>query len=187
MIDRLSVDEWGLRLAEITATRGTCLRRNVGCVLLDERGHVLATGYNGVAAGQPHCNASALSSEVVDVVLNDSDRTRARMAHHPHACPGAGAPSGTNLAGCEAIHAEANALLQCRDVGAVRTCYTTVSPCTECIKLLMNSGCTRIVFRNFYAHRTMDYWTARPHPWLKVPRTYHHLGAIDTYTLTWSF
>lgn len=32
---RLTVDEWALNLAVVTAHRSTCLRRHVGCVLLD--------------------------------------------------------------------------------------------------------------------------------------------------------
>ena len=56
---RPSRDEWALGLAQLTAERSTCLRRHVGCVLLNARGHVLATGYNGVAAGETHCNKVA--------------------------------------------------------------------------------------------------------------------------------
>ncbi|CAB4142577.1 ComEB Deoxycytidylate deaminase [uncultured Caudovirales phage] len=123
---RPTKDEWALALAKITAARGTCARRQVGCVLLNHRGHVLSTGYNGKAAGSKHC---------LDVP-----------------CPGAGLPSGTGLDLCEAIHAEQNALLQCPDVYDIRTCYVTTSPCVHCVKLLMNTGCRRIVFLEAYAH-----------------------------------
>ncbi len=51
---------------------------------------------------------------------------------------------------CEAIHAEANALLQCRDVEDIKTAYVTASPCIHCTKLLMNTGCMRIVFSERY-------------------------------------
>ena len=71
---------------------------------------------------------------------------------NPHACPGAGAPSGTDLDACEAIHAEANALLQCRNVWEIHTCYVTVSPCVSCVKLLLNPSTERIVFRAPYTH-----------------------------------
>lgn len=120
-------DEWAMGLAMLTAHRATCCRRQVGCVLLNQRGHVLATGYNGVAAGMPHC---------IDT----------------HACPGADAPSGQSLDGCQAIHAEQNALLQCRDPWAIETCYVTASPCMTCTKLLLNTSCQRIVFCDLYPH-----------------------------------
>lgn len=149
-------DETWLAVAADIARRSTCLRRAVGCVLVDARGHVVATGYNGRAAGQPHCN--------------EEDEVSVGHTVYPYECKGVASPSGTNLDGCEAIHAEQNALLQCCDVYAVDTCYVTASPCVTCVKLLMNTGCRRIVFRERYAHddaaRTM--WEAsrgalRPH------------------------
>ncbi len=54
------------------------------------------------------------------------------------------------LDGCHAIHAEQNALLQCRDVYSIHSCYTTVSPCMTCMKLLLNTGCERIIFTEEY-------------------------------------
>jgi dCMP deaminase len=135
-------DTWGLKLALVTATRATCCRRSVGCVLVDDRGQVLSTGYNGRAAGLPHCNEST---------SKDGD------LHYAYACAGVNAPSGTNLEGCEAIHAEQNALLQCADVSEIHTAYVTTSPCVTCVKLLLNTGCQRIVFIDRYSHD----WTAK--------------------------
>ena len=137
-------DEWAMGLARLTAGRSTCLRRAVGCVLLNERGHVLATGYNGVAAGLPHCNEVTWSKESVQGVF------------HANACPGATAKSGTNLDGCGAIHAEQNALLQCRDVYDIHTAYVTASPCVTCVKLLLNTGCQRIVYDEPYPHGSSE-------------------------------
>ena len=157
---RLSRDEWALKLALLTAQRTTCCRRAVGCVLLNARGHVLSTGYNGVAAGLPHCNheeetgyAGGHFDHLVHVI-------------HPHACSGAKAPSGTNLDGCQAIHAEQNALLQCRDMYAIHTAYVTASPCMTCCKLLLNTSCQRIVYVEEYPHSAAkDLWTGAGRAW----------------------
>jgi dCMP deaminase len=147
---RLSRDEWALKLALLTAQRTTCCRRAVGCVLLNARGHVLSTGYNGVAAGLPHCN----------------DVDEKSVIAHPHACSGAKAPSGTNLDGCQAIHAEQNALLQCRDMYAIHTAYVTASPCMTCCKLLLNTSCQRIVYVEEYPHSAAkDLWTGAGRAW----------------------
>lgn len=134
-------DQWALGLAQLTSQRATCLRRAVGCVLLNERGHVLSTGYNGVAAGQKHCN------EEVQGALRPPLAAR---IEYPNACPGSQAPSGTQLDACQAIHAEQNALLQCRDVHQIHTCYVTTSCCVTCVKLLLNTGCQKIVFLEEY-------------------------------------
>lgn len=135
-------DTYFTRMAALVATRSTCLRRAVGAVLVNSRRHVLATGYNGVAAGRPHCNHHDMFDPV----------------GYPHACKGATAPSGQKLDKCEAIHAEQNALLQCRDVFDIDTCYVTVSPCIHCTKLLLNTSCRRIVTASIYDQRAAFLW-----------------------------
>ena len=146
---RLTRHQWAMELAKVTAGRSTCFRRNVGAVLLNSRGHVLSTGYNGVAAGLPHCNQGSLQNGVVV---------------WPHKCPSAEAPSGTSLDGCHAIHAEQNALLQCRDVYAIDTLYSTAAPCITCTKLMMNTSCRLIVYLDDYPHSqaAKELWLASP-------------------------
>lgn len=156
---RLSRDEWALKLALLTAQRTTCCRRAVGCVLLNARGHVLSTGYNGVAAGLPHCNH-------MEVMKDDDGHSTYVVEIFPHACSGAKAPSGTNLDGCQAIHAEQNALLQCRDMYAIHTAYVTASPCMTCCKLLLNTSCQRIVYVEEYPHSAAkDLWIGTGRAW----------------------
>lgn len=131
---RISYDEWVMQIAQVVAQRSTCIRRAVGCILTNKRGHILATGYNGRHAGAPHCNEG-------------------------HPCRGANAPSGTDLDLCEAIHAEQNALLQCHDVYAIHAAYTTTFPCATCLKLLLNTSCTTIYYHELYSQSisSMDY------------------------------
>jgi len=64
MSARISVDWWAMNLADCCKDRSTCLRRSVGCVLLDADNHVIATGYNGVAAGMPHCNEPVMPGDI---------------------------------------------------------------------------------------------------------------------------
>lgn len=113
-------------MAELVAQRATCIRRRVGCVLVDRNNHVLATGYNGTSRGSIHC----------------IDR----------ACPGAHLPSGEGLHLCQAIHAEINALVQCRSVDDIYSLYTTSSPCILCMRVIVGTGVKRIVFREAYPH-----------------------------------
>lgn len=126
-------DETLLRMAWVASEQSTCVRRKVGCILVDSVGYVLATGWNGVTKGMPHCNEQA-------------------------PCEGATAVSGTKLDQCLAIHAEQNALLQCRDVQRIETAYITVSPCIHCVKLLMNTSCRRLVVSFIYDLRALELW-----------------------------
>lgn len=159
---RHSRDEWGIQLAQVTAQRATCLRRSVGCVLVNARGHVLATGYNGVASGLPHCNEAMLVGADYEDWGNGVMSPKRVVDSYPHACSGAQSPSGTNLEGCQAIHSEQNALLQCQDVYEIHTCYVTTSPCVTCVKLLMNTSCQRIVFSEEYPQpEAKELWLRR--------------------------
>lgn len=133
MTARLNRTDYFLSLAHLVAQRATCPRRRVGCVLVDKHNHILATGYNGVPRGVPHC-------------INNP-------------CAGATASSGEALDLCEATHAEQNALLQCHDTEAIHTVYTTTSPCIHCVKLLMNTGAKNIYFTEGYTDsRPREMW-----------------------------
>lgn len=139
-MDRISIDRYFLGTARLLSERATCKRRRVGCVLVNKFNHIIATGYNGVASGQPHC---------ID-----------------EPCKGASFPSGEGLEFCEAIHAEQNALLQCRNVQEISTCYVTHSPCTHCVKMLLNTSCKVIIFSEQYSHSaSKDLWEKSGRVW----------------------
>lgn len=142
---RPDLDTYFMSMAVLVASRATCPRRKVGSVLINTRGHVLATGYNGVAAGQTHC---------ID-----------------KPCTGANLPSGQGLDKCQALHGEQNALLQCRDVYQIDTAYVTASPCITCTKLFLNTSCRRIVFLDEYPHSdAKDLWVASGRDWVQFTR-----------------
>lgn len=144
---RMSRDEYFLRLATLVSMRSTCARRHTGCVLVDKRNHIMATGYNGVPHGFNHCNGG-------------------------WKCKGALDLPGKGLDQCLAIHAEANALLQCKDAYQVHVAYLTDSPCIHCLKLLLNSSCSRIVFSREYPHpQCRDLWYANRQifNWVHLP------------------
>jgi len=130
-------------MAWLVATRATCPRRAVGCVLVDEHNHVMATGYNGVPRGFPHC---------IDTP-----------------CPGASHLTGQGLDACLATHAEQNALLQCSNVEAIHTVYCTTSPCIHCIKLLLNTGAQALYVSSTYSDpRPLAMW--KPRLWIEIPK-----------------
>ncbi|MCA3700613.1 MAG: dCMP deaminase family protein [Brevundimonas sp.] len=140
MIPRPDRDAYFLLIAQVVALRSTCSRRRVGCVLVDPRGRILSTGYNGVARGLAHCIQ--------------------------HNCPGARHASGTGLDLCEAIHAEANAITYCPDVFKVDTIYCTTQPCVHCIKLCLTTSAKRLVFLETYPHRSSEsMWKSTGRDW----------------------
>ena len=138
---RPTKDELFLTIAAQVATRTTCIRKGVGCVLTNSKGHIIGTGYNGVAAGLPHCNEE-------------------------HPCEGCDLPPGQDK--CEAIHAEVNAVLQCHNVHEIDTVYCTLAPCVRCAKMLLNTSAKRIVFSEHHANYDgLTLWNKAGRTWIR--------------------
>lgn len=117
-----------MSIAEVVATRSTCLRRKVGAVIVKER-RILATGYNGVPVNCEHCTESTCIRTLYNV------------------------PSGENHELCRGVHAEQNAIVQAASYGvAIRDSdiYVTTQPCVICAKMLINSGVKRIFCQETY-------------------------------------
>lgn len=147
---RPTKDQTFIDVAITLAKQSTCIRRSVGCVLLNERNEIIGTGYNGVAHGQPHC-----------VDIDPWGRN-----FHPHACPYF---NDDELNQCKAIHAEINALLQCKDVFSIRTCVSTHRPCIACAKALLNTSCERIVFLHDHEDDApKKLWMSAGRTWLSL-------------------
>lgn len=121
-------DTYFIRMAELVATRSTCLRRQVGAVVVKEK-RVLSTGYNGAPKGLKHC-------EEVGCV---------RQQNHIE--------SGTRHELCRGVHAEQNAVIQAAYFGVSikdAAMYTTDFPCVMCAKIIINAGIREIVFKDEY-------------------------------------
>lgn len=53
---RLKREDYYMKIAELTALRGTCKKLQVGCVLVDPSTHrIVSVGYNSSHKDQPHC------------------------------------------------------------------------------------------------------------------------------------
>jgi dCMP deaminase len=118
-------------LAVMVSTRSTCLRRQVGAIIVKDK-RILATGYNGAPAGLRHCAEVGCIRELRKV------------------------PPGERHELCRAIHAEQNAIIQAATFGVPMfgaTIYVTHSPCVLCGKMIINAGIKRIVYREGYPDR----------------------------------
>ena len=51
---RPSWDEYFMEIAEIVKTRSTCMRRQIGAVIVKDN-RIITTGYNGAPSGCRHC------------------------------------------------------------------------------------------------------------------------------------
>ncbi len=128
MGERPSYDEYFMEMAHLVAKRSTCLRRNVGAILVKDK-HILSTGYNGAPKGLKHCSeVGCLRKEL-------------------------GIPSGERHEICRGLHAEQNAIIQAAVFGiSIKNSilYCTNTPCVVCAKMLINAGVKEIVYSGEY-------------------------------------
>ncbi|HPC99878.1 MAG TPA: cytidine/deoxycytidylate deaminase family protein [Acetivibrio sp.] len=121
-------DEYFMQIVELIKTRSTCLRRQVGALIVKDK-RILSTGYNGAPMGCKHCSEIGCLREQLKV------------------------PSGQRHELCRAIHAEQNAIVQAAYSGtSVKggTLYVTNQPCVLCSKMIINAGIKKIVFNGDY-------------------------------------
>lgn len=123
---------WDNRFLKIAREVGkwtSCIRHQVGCVVVKDR-RIISTGYNGAPAGIESCREK-----------NICLRNEKNIA------------SGTMHEMCYAVHAEQNAICQAAKLGISledSTLYVTFQPCVLCTKMIINAGIKRIVFINAY-------------------------------------
>jgi len=134
MRDRPDWDTYFISIAHLVSTRSTCLRRQVGAVMVRDK-QILTTGYNGVPQGITHCTPESCLRSLKNI------------------------PSGQQQELCRGLHAEQNAIIQAALHGVSTkgaTLYCTHKPCILCAKMLINAGVVRVVYQNFYPDPLAD-------------------------------
>lgn len=127
-------DQYFMEIAAVVSKRSTCLRRQVGALIVKNR-QIVATGYNGSPVNMAHCEETGCLREQLQV------------------------PSGQNHELCRGIHAEQNAVVQAAYHGVSvqgGTLYCTHQPCVVCTKILLNAGISRIVYANPYPDKLAE-------------------------------
>lgn len=127
-------DEVFLLMAFAMASASHCVSRQVGALLVKDK-RIISTGINGTPEGCPNCD---------DIFPHKSSPKFNRATHHEFSMS-------------NEIHAEMNALLfKAKEGGgynlAGATLYCTTQPCNECLKNLVQSGVSRIVYAESYSY-----------------------------------
>ncbi len=63
-MQRISLDDYFLKVAAVVGERSTCRRHNMGAISVRDK-HILSTGYNGAAAGLKDCYGDGLRQVAV--------------------------------------------------------------------------------------------------------------------------
>ena len=111
-------DTYFMRITKLVATRSSCLRRQVGAVLVKDK-RILATGYNGAPTNMAHCAEMGCLREQLHV------------------------PSGERHELCRGLHAEQNAIIQAgqdRCQNATMYIYGHNFICILCKRFIVQAG-----------------------------------------------
>lgn len=116
--DYLSWDEYFMGVAFLSSMRSKDPSTQVGACIVDRENKIISMGYNGM----PRC-------------CDDDEYPWDRE----------GEPLDSKYV--YVCHAELNAILNCHG-GSLKNavCYTTLFPCNECAKAIIQSGITEVVY-----------------------------------------
>lgn len=123
---RLSWMQYFMKIAELAATRSTCVRRKVGAVIVDPENRVISTGYSGIPSKLKHCEERGCLRAELNV------------------------PSAQRMEICRAIHAEQNAIIYARRDLNNCSIYITHSPCFICSKMIISAGICKVYYKEVY-------------------------------------
>lgn len=151
MMQRPEIDEYYLNIAKEIASRSTCLRIHYGAILV-KNNRIIATGYNGAAAGFINCNT-----------IGTCVREKMNVPH------------GERYELCRSVHAEANAIIQAHPDEAENSILYLYgvdaksgdqircsNPCEMCKRMIRNAKISEVVsYHDGKIHRV------NPNDWIK--------------------
>ena len=120
-MNRMSWNEYFMEITKLVASRSTCDRALVGCVLVNSDNRIVSTGYNGSVAGNPHCDDVGHTMREGHCIATIHAEMNALLY-----C----AKEGISVKGCKA--------------------YVTHFPCLNCTKALIQSGISEIYYLESY-------------------------------------
>ena len=149
-MNRRDKTNYYLDIAQTVASRGTCLRRNYGAIIVNHD-QIISTGYTGAPRGRENCcDLGFCLREKMNI------------------------PRGERYEMCRSVHAEANAIISAaRDLMIGATMYVVglyaqtgelvsdSNSCQMCKRMIINAGIGEIVFRrseNEYEKISVSEW-----------------------------
>ena len=141
--DYISWDQYFMGLAVLASKRSKDPNTQVGAAIIDPKtNRVVSVGYNGFTFG-----------------CSDNEFPWGREEADPDDDDCLGGIADTKYA--YVVHAELNAILSAkgRDLTGC-SIYITSSPCNECMKAIIQSGITRVVYRCAYGEGTPSWFAS---------------------------
>ena len=139
MIENIRVDKinYYLNIAKAVADRSTCLRKKIGCVIVNND-EIISTGYNGAPRGRKNC---------IDLGYCTKKKEFPDLRH-------------AGYEACRSVHAEQNAIISASRKSMIGSSLYLVSyrqdtkeydkgatACQMCRKMIINAGIENVIVR----------------------------------------
>ena len=138
MTSRIDKTNYYLDIAETVSERGTCLRKNYGCIIV-KNDEIISTGYSGAPRGRKNC---------IDLGYCCKKKIYPELRHGGYDA-------------CRAVHAEQNAMISASRKDMIGATMYLVGKrvdtgeyengamcCQMCRKLIINSGIEKVIVRS---------------------------------------
>ena len=149
--ERVDKINYYLDIAETVSERGTCLRKNYGCIIV-KHDEIISTGYSGAPRGRMNC---------IDLGYCTKKKIYPDVRHGGYDA-------------CRSVHAEQNAIISAARKDMIGSCLYLVGKrkdteeyeqgsmcCQMCRKLIINSGIKEVFVRvnkDEYIKVEVDEW-----------------------------
>lgn len=137
MSNRVDKTNYYLDIAEVVAERGTCLRKDYGCIIV-KNDEVISTGYAGAPRGRSNC---------IDLGFCCKKKKYPELRHGGYDA-------------CRSVHAEQNAIISAARKDMINSTMYLVGKrkdndeyeegamcCQTCRKLIINAGISKVIVR----------------------------------------
>ena len=151
MPKRVDKTNYYLDIAETVAERGTCIRKDYGCIIV-KNDEIISTGYNGAPRGRTNC---------IDLGYCTKKKIYPDVHHGGHDA-------------CRSVHAEQNAIISAARKDMLGSTMYLVGrrkdnnkyeegamSCQMCRKMIINAGIKKIIVRvtrSKYIEVDVDEW-----------------------------
>lgn len=120
-MSRKSWNEYFMEITDLVASRSTCDRAFVGCVIVNDDNRIVSSGYNGSISSMPHCDQIGHTMRDGHCIATIHAEINALIY-----C----AKEGISVKNC--------------------TAYVTHFPCLNCTKALIQAGIKQIYYKHDY-------------------------------------
>ncbi len=142
-LTRINKTAYFKEIVQVVSKRSTCIKVQVGAIIVNEDDKIISIGMNGVSSGHIHCQDFwneyyETRKEYYQTIEDFINSDEFKNLH-------------SDFQKQNEIHAEVNAIITPSKRELINSSiYVTLSPCIDCAKMIIASGIKNVYYINKY-------------------------------------